>query len=53
MSNHWWMHGAHAAAHSKGKGGAIALIVIGFFFAPMLIGIPLLIWGLIKLFSKE
>ena len=54
MSHNWWLHGAHHAAHAKGKEsklGGIILIVIGIFFAPMLIGIPIMIFGFVKLFS--
>lgn len=54
MSNHW-MHWASHAGHAANHGsrfGAVLCIIIGFFFAPMLIGIPILIFGLIKLFSS-
>jgi hypothetical protein len=51
MSNHW-VHAAHHASKHGGKAGAVVLIIIGFFLAPMLIGIPLIIWGVVKLFSK-
>jgi len=50
------MHGVHHAAHAKGKDSKVAgvfLIVVGLFFAPMLIGIPILIFGLVKLFSGD
>ncbi|MBX3402388.1 MAG: hypothetical protein KF699_03150 [Phycisphaeraceae bacterium] len=50
MSNHW-VHLAHSASHG-GKVGAVVLIIIGIFLTPMLIGIPLIIWGVVKLFSK-
>jgi hypothetical protein len=56
MSHQWWMHSVHAAAHAKGKdskAGAIVLIIIGFFFAPILIGIPIMIAGIVKLNSKD
>lgn len=53
MSN--WMHALHAAHHEAEHGnsklGAIGLIVIGFFFAPFLIGIPVLLYGFYKLFK--
>ena len=51
MSHHWWVHAVHAAGHEKkdSKLAALILIVIGFFFAPMLIGIPIMIWGFYKL----
>jgi len=55
MSHHW-LHGAHHAAHAASKGsklGAVILIVIGFFLAPMLIGIPMMIYGFIQLFSSS
>jgi hypothetical protein len=51
-----WLFAASKAAQAKGgesKFGAIILIVIGIFLAPMLIGIPLLLFGVIKLFSSE
>jgi hypothetical protein len=52
MSNHnHWFHLAHAATHDKSKGGAFVLIIVGFFMAPMLIGIPLLIMGVYRLFK--
>lgn len=49
----WWIHGAAHAAHNKSnpKLAGIILIVIGFFLAPMLIGIPLMIFGFVKLFK--
>ena len=53
MSNHW-IHGAHHAANAASKGsklGAVVLIIIGFFLAPMLIGIPLMIYGFVLLCS--
>ncbi len=43
-------HAGHAANHGS-KLGAVLLIVVGFFMAPLLIGIPLMILGLVKLFS--
>jgi hypothetical protein len=49
MSHPWWLHGVHGAAHSESKLGAVFLIVVGFFFAPMLIGIPLMLIGFVKL----
>ena len=56
MSNHW-MHLFHAAnhgTHDKGIGGKVAavfLIIIGFFFAPVLFGIPIMIYGFYRLFK--
>jgi hypothetical protein len=50
MSNHWQHHLIHAAAHHKeSKAGAVVLIVMGFFFTPFLIGIPLMIIGFHRL----
>lgn len=51
MSHNPLPHVIHAASHS-GKGGAIVLIIVGLFFTPWLIGIPILIWGIAKLCSK-
>jgi len=53
MSNHnnHWLHLAHVATHDKSKGGAYGLIIVGFFMAPMLIGIPLMIMGFYRLFK--
>jgi len=53
MSHHWWTHAVHAA-HREGEKGnnklaAVVFIVVGFFFAPMLIGIPLMLYGFYKL----
>ena len=50
MSSHW-LHAAHAAAHEKEhpKIAGVMLIVIGFFLAPMLVGIPIMIYGFYKL----
>ena len=49
---HWWtLLGQHAMreANAGSKFGAIVLIIIGLFLAPMLIGIPIMVWGFIKL----
>ncbi|HMO13341.1 MAG TPA: hypothetical protein PKD64_06335 [Pirellulaceae bacterium] len=54
MSHQWWTHAVHKAGHAKGKDrkvGGCFLIIIGFFFAPLLFGIPIMIWGFVKLFS--
>lgn len=51
MSDNHWIHIASHAMHSESKTGAVALIVIGFFFAPLLIGIPIMIIGFVKLFK--
>jgi len=50
---HHWFHVLHAAQHDKSdsKWTAVLLIVVGFFLAPMLIGIPLMIMGFIRLFK--
>jgi hypothetical protein len=55
MSNHWmhFFHSArHAEQHGSNKTAGIAYIIIGFFFAPLLFGIPIMIYGIYKLFSK-
>ena len=52
MSNHPWHHAIHAAHNSEGKSpvlASIVYIVVGLFFAPALIGIPILIYGIYKL----
>lgn len=48
-----WLHAAHVAAHEKKhpKLAGLGLIFIGFFLAPMLIGIPIMIYGIYKLFE--
>jgi len=51
-----WMHMAGHAGHAANHGsklGAVLLIVVGFFMAPLLIGIPLMILGFVKLFSGK
>lgn len=50
MSNLWWARAAGAAAkHSRknknDKSGAWVLIIIGFFLAPVMIGIPIMMYG--------
>jgi hypothetical protein len=52
MSHHWWQHMLHTARHGEHKSpksAAVVYIVIGFFFAPMLIGIPILLYGVFLL----
>jgi hypothetical protein len=52
MSHQWWHHALHAARHNEhknAKASAVVYIVIGFFFAPMLIGIPIMLYGFYKL----
>jgi hypothetical protein len=53
MSHHWWhlLHSAHHGEHDSPKLAAVLYIIVGFFFAPMLIGIPILLYGLYKLFK--
>jgi hypothetical protein len=50
MSNHW-MHAASHAAKSNSKGAGVVLLIIGFFLAPFLIGIPIMILGAIKIYK--
>jgi hypothetical protein len=47
----WIRHAVHAAGHEKEnpKMAAVALIIIGLFFAPWIFGIPILIYGIYKL----
>jgi len=50
--SHWihLLHRAHDAGKSgNGKAAAVAYIVIGFFMAPILVGIPIMIYGFYKL----
>ena len=53
MSHHHWMHGMHAAhreSHRRNhKAAGVIYIIVGFFLAPMLIGIPIMLYGLCKL----
>lgn len=50
----WVHHAVHAAAHEKKnpKLAGVILIVIGVFFTPFLIGIPIMIYGFYKLFNS-
>lgn len=51
-------HVAHQAGHARQQGkkdqaNAMAMIAFGIFLLPLpIIGVPLLIWGLVKLFSS-
>jgi hypothetical protein len=49
--SHWVNHLVHAAAHEKKapKLGGLVLIVVGLFLTPVLIGIPLVIAGAVKM----
>ncbi|MEM7205319.1 MAG: hypothetical protein AAF628_34000 [Planctomycetota bacterium] len=53
MSHHPWFHLVHGAAHEAQRGNSkvagVMFIIIGFFTAPMLIGIPIMLLGLWKL----
>jgi hypothetical protein len=56
MSNlHHLAHLIHGARHESERGNhklaGIAYIVAGFFLVPILIGIPLMIFGVCKLFK--
>ncbi len=48
MSHQWWhlLHGARHGEHKSPKLAAFVYIIVGFFFAPMLIGIPILLYGI-------
>jgi hypothetical protein len=53
MSQNPWMHGLHAA-HRASHGGnheaaGVIYIIVGFFMAPILVGIPIMIYGFWKL----
>jgi hypothetical protein len=48
----WQHHVIHTAAHDKeSKLGAVILVVMGLFFTPFMIGIPILLVGLYRLFK--
>jgi hypothetical protein len=50
MSHDWQTQVIHAAAHDKeSKLGAVIMIVMGFFFTPLLIGIPVMLIGIYRL----
>lgn len=52
MSHHWWHflhHAKHASDHGQNKIAGVILLIVGFFLAPMLIGIPLMLFGAYKL----
>lgn len=50
MAHNWQMEVVHAAGHEKdSKLAAVVLIVMGLFFTPFLIGIPLLLIGFHRL----
>jgi hypothetical protein len=49
------VHLLHYCIEAKGSDAKIVgvvLIIVGVFFAPVLIGVPILIFGIVKLFSK-
>ena len=46
-----WIHGTHLAAHDNSKAGAVGLIVIGGVLAPALIGVPIMLFGIYRLFK--
>jgi hypothetical protein len=50
MSDYWQHHMIHTAAHEKeSKLAAVVLIVMGLFFTPFLLGIPVLLFGIYRL----
>jgi hypothetical protein len=52
MSNHWihGIHAAHRASHQGShKAAGVIYLIVGFFMAPFLIGIPIMIYGVYKL----
>jgi hypothetical protein len=50
MAHNWQMQVVHAAGHEKeSKLAAVVLIVMGLFFTPFMIGIPLLLIGIYRL----
>lgn len=48
---HWQTHVVHKAVHENSKLAAVVLIVMGLFFTPFFIGIPILLLGLYRLFK--
>ena len=46
-------HAIRKAREDNSKTGDIVLIVIGLFFTPFLIGIPIALWGLIRLLKRS
>lgn len=48
-----WLHLLHAAHHASHRGhhkaAGLLYMVIGFFLTPILIGIPLMLYGALKL----
>jgi hypothetical protein len=52
MFNHW-LHLVHGARHEEERGhhklAGVIYIVVGFFMAPILVGIPLMLYGFYKL----
>jgi len=56
MLHHLVQHATVHALKTKGeesKAGGLALIVIGFFLTPILIGIPIMIVGVIKVINSS
>lgn len=53
MSHNQWthlLHGAHSASKAGNhKTAGVMYVVIGFFMAPLLIGIPIMLYGFYKL----
>lgn len=50
--DHWQHHLLHKAAHEENsKLAAVVMIVMGLFFTPFLIGIPVLLLGIYRLFK--
>lgn len=53
MKHNHWLHGIHAAHQASRRGqhktAAVIYIIVGFFTAPLLIGVPIMLYGLWKL----
>ena len=51
--HHLWFHLIHGAQHQSRrgnhKGAGLMYVIIGFFTAPLLIGIPIMLYGFCKL----
>ena len=49
---HVLVHSArHAEKHGNYKVAGVALLIIGFFLTPMLVGIPMMVYGFCLLFK--
>ena len=49
MPKEIWQYAAEAAARENSKAAGVVLLVVGFFLAPFMIGIPIMCFGFYKL----